>query len=356
MPEEERCQIGELDADHWHRVMSDFHDARLDQTQAYAAAKWPGARLETALLTRRAEVAAAAQVVIFRVPGLGPRLAYVKLGPLWRRRGRPEDLDALRAILRELRAEFVQRRGLLLRIYPASYEDPSGRVAPILEQEGFSRPTIAFETAPSRRFVLDLTHDLEVLRAGLKPKWRYNLRQTERGELEFAEYCDTAAVDRFKDLYQRMVERKRFYDGSTIAAFPTFHAALPAEFRPRVMECRMGVETLAMAVVDTLGDTAVYLYGASSERGRELGAGYAIHWWIVRWLRERGARRYDLGEGFTNPGLRQFKTGLVGSKGFIAPLLGNYDACDNAASLWIGRFATGLRDAQERFWERIHDH
>jgi lipid II:glycine glycyltransferase (peptidoglycan interpeptide bridge formation enzyme) len=355
MPDDLRSQIGELEADPWHRIMSDFDDARLDQTRAYAAAKWPTARLETMLLERQSEVVAAAQVVIFRVPGLGPRLAYVKLGPLWRRRGRPEEPEILRAILRELRAEFAGRRGLLLRIYPAAYKDRDDGVARLLEQEGFARPTAGFEAASSPRFVLDLTPDLERLRAGLKRKWRYNLSRTEPHAFEFAEHGDAAAVAFFVDLYQRMLERKRFYDGSAIASFPTFHAALPADFRPSVIECRVGEETLAMAVVDSIGDTGVYLYGASSERGRELGAGYALHWWIVRWLRDRGARRYDLGEGITNPGLRQFKTGLVGRTGFIAPLLGNFDACDNTASLWIGRLATGLQDAQQRLRERIGD-
>jgi hypothetical protein len=350
-----RCEIGKLDADLWHRVMDGFDDAKLDQTRAYAAAKWPDAALDTVLLMQEEEVAAAAQVVIFRIPGVGARLAYVKLGPLWRRCGRAEDLAALRSILRGLRAEFTQRRGLLLRIYPPSYDDPSDAMALVLEEEGFARPVGGFDSAPSPRFVLDLTPDLDALRAGLKHKWRYNLRRTVRHPLEIAERRDAAAVDSFMELYHRMVERKRFYDGSAITVFPNFHAALPPEFRPSIVECQLGGETLAMAVVARLGDTGTYLYGASSEQSRQLGAGYALHWWIVGWLRERGARRYDLGEGFTNPGLRQFKAGLVGTTGFVAPLLGNFEACDNAASLWIARAATGLRGVQQRILERVHE-
>jgi hypothetical protein len=349
------CEFGKLDADQWHSLLCEFDDATVDQTQAFAHARWPSAEVETVQLRLHDEILAAAQVVIFYVPGLGARLAYIKFGPMWRRRGQPENLPALRAILRGIRSEYCKRRGLLLRIYPASYENSSDSMAPIISAERFGNSDNKLSFDRPLRFVMDLTPSEEVLHAGLKAKWRYNLRRTERHSLNIFKREDATAAESFMELYRSMLVRKHFHDDSAVDVFPSFHAALPSDLRPTIVECQHRGETLAMAVIDHLGDRANYLYGASNDQGRQLGAGYALQWWIVLWLRELGVRVYDLGQGNSDPGLRQFKTGLVGTTGFVAPMLGNYEAFDSLTSYWIVRTATGLRDIQQRILERLHE-
>jgi lipid II:glycine glycyltransferase (peptidoglycan interpeptide bridge formation enzyme) len=111
---------------------------------------------------------------------------------------------------------------------------------------------------------------------------------------------------------------------------------------------------LAGAVVLQLGDTATYLFGATSRAGREAKAGYALHWWIARWLRGAGVRWYDLGGEAGEPGLRQFKKGLVGKNGCAHKLLGEYEAGSRPLSALAARLAFGLRDSQLLTLIRYH--
>jgi hypothetical protein len=65
-----------------------------------------------------------------------------------------------------------------------------------------------------------------------------------------------------------------------------------------------------------LGDTCVYLLGATSEAGLETRAAYLLQWNTILLAKERGIRWYDLGgvdpEG--NPGVYHFKRGVGGDE------------------------------------------
>jgi FemAB family len=63
-----------------------------------------------------------------------------------------------------------------------------------------------------------------------------------------------------------------------------------------------------------MGDSAVYLLGATNDDGLNSKGAYLLQWTLIRWLKENGAKWYDLGgidpEG--NPGVYHFKRGLSG--------------------------------------------
>lgn len=109
---------------------------------------------------------------------------------------------------------------------------------------------------------------------------------------------------------------------------------------------RHGADTVAGAAILTAGQTATYLYGATTDCALPLRAGYFLHWNIVRWLkRHTRARWYDLGgcDGFH--GLHQFKKGLVGNAGVIAPMPPWANYASGRLPLFIGRTAFAARDA-----------
>ena len=74
-------------------------------------------------------------------------------------------------------------------------------------------------------------------------------------------------------------------------------------------------ETIAALVCSLLGETGIYLLGATNEKARELKAAYYLHWQTMLWLKENGARWYDLGgiDVDTNPGGYHFKSGFGGA-------------------------------------------
>src|SRR5262249_15452699 len=94
------------------------------------------------------------------------------------------------------------------------------------------------------------------------------------------------------------------------------------------------------------GDTAIYLYGATSDEALPLRAGYFMHWQIVCWLKaQTRARWYDLGGSDGFHGLHQFKKGMVGKAGAIVPLPPMLHFATRRLPLILGTSAFALRDA-----------
>jgi hypothetical protein len=70
----------------------------------------------------------------------------------------------------------------------------------------------------------------------------------------------------------------------------------------------------AGAVYSAVGDTALYLFGATDEVGMRSSASYLVQWTVIGELKTRGVPRYDLNgiNPDTNPGTYHFKKGLAG--------------------------------------------
>src|SRR5262245_1746846 len=97
----------------WDAVVAGFADACLEQTAAYMGARWGASRLVGLVLREAAagEAVAAALAIIAILPMLRLGLAYVKFGPLWRRRGHAADPGVLTAALAAVRRVFAAERG-----------------------------------------------------------------------------------------------------------------------------------------------------------------------------------------------------------------------------------------------------
>jgi len=106
----------------------------------------------------------------------------------------------------------------------------------------------------------------------------------------------------------------------------------------------------AGGICSALGDTGIYLFGATSNRGIKCYASYLTHWRMLEWVKGRGCRRYDL-NGINpekNPGGYQFKSQLVGAHGREESLLGQFDAFPNAAMKWMLALGDRVRDTLKR--------
>ena len=145
-----------------------------------------------------------------------------------------------------------------------------------------------------------------------------------------------------------MVARKRFRDTDAVHLLPELAARLPASMRPRVVLASHDGVAIAGAVIVACGDTAYYMYGATEDAALPLKAGYALHWWIVNWLPELGVRWYDLGGEAGDPGLRQFKKGLVGKQGAIVSTPGEFDRWPGLRARFTGDAIYAIRALQRR--------
>jgi Acetyltransferase (GNAT) domain len=339
-------EVDTVNAARWSEIMAEFGDANLYQTWPYGIVRSGEARVSRLLLKRGSTVLAAVQARIAKIPGLPLGVAYIHWGPLWRRRKEPADMEVFRQVIRAIRAEYVVRRGLIARLVPNLYESSNPAFREILETEGYT-----FQNRVSRRrtIVMNLEPTLDELHRGLHQKWRYHLNKARKQNLKIIEGEEDHLFEAFRKIFGEMVDRKQLVNFTGPDHCRQAQAALLSREKVRVFLCKIEGEVCAGGIGSALGDTGIYLFGATSNRGIKCYASYLTHWRMLEWVKERGCRQYDL-NGINpekNPGGFQFKTQLAGTQGRDETLLGQYDACPNVAVKWMlalgERFRTTLK-------------
>jgi hypothetical protein len=315
----------------WDCIVARFADACLEQTAAYMLSRWNSARLCGLVLRDplSGEVDAAALVFLATLPFAKAGLAYVKFGPLWRRRGSPARPEVLAAALAALRMEFAVKRGLQVRIVPPA--DPE------FEQdwrEAISRAGLTLHrTLPdAERYLVDLTLTEEEQRVSLAAKWRANLAKSASGQLDLREVDFQEGLPAFMDLYRTMLARKQFKDLHRIGTLPKFAALLSPDLKVRLFLAFHDGRPIAGSITFGAGERVLVPFSASDERALELRAGYALRWFMINRLRGPGARWLDLGGAEGDDGLRHFKSGNVGKRGRLVQLPGEFDFAGGALS------------------------
>jgi hypothetical protein len=248
---------------------------------------------------------AAAQVELVALPVARAGVARVFWGPMWRPRDtvhEPADIDAA---LHALRAEYCERRRMLLRVVP---REDAPALAERLEAAGWARHADGYRTV-----VLDLPGTAEELRPGLHQNWRRNLAKGLRADLRVESGTGDPAWEVFMRLYGEMRARKRFDSTLDPAAFRLVRERLREDWRPRIFTASKEGIPLASIICSLQGDTGIYLFGASADAALPLRASYVAHWHAIQWLIDAGAARYDLGGANPDsPGTYQFKSGTGG--------------------------------------------
>jgi lipid II:glycine glycyltransferase (peptidoglycan interpeptide bridge formation enzyme) len=249
---------------------------------------------------------------------------------LCHRRGHELKHDVTRNIAEELRNEYAQKRGLHLEVLPNAF--CGTQRADIFESEfsSFSRrPGVSQEAY--RTFLLDLSPSLEELRKNLDKKWRNQLNAGTKNNLEVVEGSNTAAYVEFSALYEQMWQRKKFESAVSIDEFHKIQQRLPEQQKMRIFICRSEGRAVAGLVCSALGETAIYLLGATNEDGMKVKASYLLQWTAIQSAKKSGSRLYDLGgiDPVANPGVHHFKSGLSGAD---MSHLGAMTACDSSIS------------------------
>ncbi len=121
-------------------------------------------------------------------------------------------------------------------------------------------------------------------------KWRYNIRLAARKEVtvrvggaaDFDLYDSLSTVTGERDAF---ATRPRGYYEDVWRTFqPERSRLFVAEYQGRA---------LAAIIVVRVGNTAVYLYGASSNEERNRMPNHALQWEAIRWAKSEGCQGYD---------------------------------------------------------------
>jgi hypothetical protein len=341
LTEEYRAEVDSVDAATWCRYVEEFRDGNLYQLwlNGHGGRFTDVSRL---LLTKGGDVVAGAEVRLFKVPLTSRGIAYVRWGPLWQRGINGADPAHFTEALRALRNEYVRRRGMILRLAPRLFLEDHRQCADSLQGEGFLEVGARHV---EKSLLMDVSPSLDELRRRLSPTWRRHLNKAEKNELTIETGTGIDLFDEFLPIYESTLRRKRFVTTSDVRRHRDVQALLPADLKMGIVLARHEDRPCAGAVYSATGDTALFVFGAANEVGLRLSASYLVHWEVLRQLKEKGFREYDLNgiNPVLNPGVYQFKKGLVGKHGREVTFVGQRQAFEGSIANYSLLLAEWLR-------------
>jgi lipid II:glycine glycyltransferase (peptidoglycan interpeptide bridge formation enzyme) len=265
----------------------------------------------------------------------------LRWGPMCHLQGCELNPETVRTMAEALHQEYVVNRGLYLEILPNAF---SGSERAEVFQSGFTGfdSGVGLSTERYRTFVLDLSPTIEELRKKLDSKWRNKLSGAEKNGLRLVEGDTIEAYGVFRRMYAEMWARKKFRTTVNVDEFGRIQERLAGNQRMRVLICLHGEEPVAGIVCSALGESAIYLLGATSDNGLKLKGAHLLQWEMIRRLRDNGVRYYDLGgiDPEENPGVYSFKSGLCGVD---VSNDSSFSACDNPLSAGLVKAGKILR-------------
>lgn len=344
-------EVDAIDERTWCQVLERFDDANIYQTWPYDEVRCGRERISHLVLKKRGHIVAFAQARIVKAPILNAGVAYVRWGPLWHRTGQAGEEETFRQAIRALRNEYACARGLVLRIYPILFRDSGLSFARILAEEGFTARAVE---KPERTLLLDLSQPAVDLRKGLSSHWRRGLKTAEKNKLEIVEGSGEELFQVFIGLYRDMLRRKKFVEPNDIEEFKEIQKRLPDEWKMKIMLCRSEGEWCSGLVCSSIGKTAIYLFGATSDVGLDKKGSYLLHWTLIESLQRSGIQTYDLHgiDPLGNPGTYRFKSDLCGSNGRDVEFLGQFDSCTSALSYSCTALGETLRARYRKLRKR----
>ena len=222
----------------------------------------------------------------------------------------PESSDGFVAYLVKLAEE---QKPFYIQIEPG--ED---KTMELLHGAGFRKSRK--EIQPKRTVIVDLGKSEEELLAAMHHKTRYNIKVAEKYGIIARPSYD---LDVFWKLMQKTAKRDRFsshaksYYEKLIKFFENNESVkvdLVLALRDERPLRDMPEHALAGAIMLTHGDTAYYLHGALNHEHRALMAPYALHWGMMKYLKQQGLKYYDFWgiDARRYPGVTRFKLGWGG--------------------------------------------
>lgn len=275
-------------------------------------------------------------------------LAYVPLGPsisCENPRARGEILSSVASALRP----FLPPKTIFLRFDPpwtcadGSYASKRESIVTpshdtVVRTRGMPQSALIsilkapIDVQPPDTVIVSLKPSPDVMLDSMKPKWRYNVRLAEKKGVTIRRYDGSAALDGALDDFYRLYLETAKRDGIAIHARSYYSRLLETSGAQRVSVYVAENNNVAIASIITLcyGREATYLYGASSNEGRNLMPTYLLQWKAMLDAREFGCVSYDLygippDDNPSHPmhGLYRFKTGFGGA---IVHRVGSHDA------------------------------
>lgn len=326
-------------AGEWDEALGAIGYAHVLQSWAWGEIKarhgWKATRL---LFCERDAPVAAAQALRRPLPRTPFGVMYVPKGPA---------LDFGNAelfgrVLNELESMARQQGAIFVKV------DPDLRVnqpaVSLLSGRGWqvSEEQIQFHNTVT----LDLARREDEILAGMKPKWRYNIRLAEKKGVKIvsgsAGLRGGRGSERDLNVFYEMYAETSARDGFLIRPFAYYRDVWDTMLRAgraKLFLARVGSEPAAGLILFWFGKRAWYFYGASRNTHRELMPNHLLQWEAMRWAIQQGCTEYDfwgapdvLEASAPMYGVYKFKMGFGGE---FVERIPAHDFVVNRALYWL---------------------
>lgn len=290
------------------------------------------------------ELRGAMLVVIGRAPLLRRPYLYVPRGPVVEDPASP----ALAALVAEA-GRLARRRGAFMLKVEPNVTDGDAAWLTALARLGFKRNRYA--THPRRSWVLDIRPSEEELLAGMKEKWRYNIRLAGRKGVKVREGNGPSDLDTFYDLYVETAKRDGFFIHSK-----QHYADILRLYGERGAAALLLAEyegtPIAGLLIVKCGPVTTYMFGASSNQHRNRMPNHLLQWTAIQWAKARGCTLYDfraIAEVLDpSDDLYSLYTYKHGFGGYSYLTIETHDKPFNPALYWVYRRSLEVKRARDR--------
>jgi len=272
----------------WDAFVAAQPRAHVLQQSAWADLKgtygWSSARL---IQRQGDKTVAGAQLLFRRLPFRLGTMAYLAMGPYIA----PEfagDKHIESNLWFNLDILARQRGAAFLKWEPGIYRE--GEPRPDFAALGFHESPQTIQ--PPRTVLIDITGDDEAILARMNQGTRRKIRQSQKNGVRYYEGA-REDVARFTRMMQTTGSRNAFgvhEPGYYQLAYDRF---VPKGDAALILAEHEG-DDLAGIMVFSVGGTAWYLYGASSDVKRNLMASYGVQWKAIQWAKARDCQAYDM--------------------------------------------------------------
>src|SRR6266852_936625 len=270
-----------------------------------------GEALHIGVVDDQGNLCAAMLTLISPIPILRRTYFYAPRGPVTDE----PDSPAMTVLLNFVKAEARKRGAFMLKVEPSVEDkDPTWQAA--LEKRGF-RPN-PYATHVRHEWILDLRPDEKDILAGMKEKWRYNVRLAARKGVTVRRGEGQADLDTFYHIYETTSERDQFFIHDK-RHYEDVMRLYGEDDRAALFLAEYEGQAIAGIIVLRYGRWSWYMYGASSNEQRNLMPNHLLQWNGMQWAKSHDCWYYNfrgipevLEEGQELWGVYLFKRGFGG--------------------------------------------
>lgn len=335
------AEIDLIGKSEWHGLLKEFDDATFYQTWSFGEIQWEVRNVSHVVLRHEGRVVSMAQLRLLKFPILRSGAAYLNWGPLWKRRGAPEDRAHLKNMLRALFNNYVGKRGYALRILPKIYDTPEN--GPL--KSAFTEEKFTHGLDNQKTFVVDLRLSLDEIRQNLPRSWRNSLKFAEKQGLHIYEAKELKHYELVAAISTQMKARKSYF-GSDSDEILKVDADLPRDLRLKILLCDSLENTVAALGWSNVGRVCFPLVGGTGDQALKHRASFLLWWEMIKDCKARGFEFCDTAgvHEKRNPGGYFFKKGLAGKNAKETTYLGQFDAYRSYPAFVLFKTAMSARE------------